>query len=147
MIDALDECGPDSKKNKLLRCICKHFLKLPKWIAFFVTTRPETKIVSELKKFEPFEFKADSKYNMDDIQIVLRAMLARKIHGGNTALLDDCVAFLAEKSKGLFIYVKYVLERLGTMPDESITMVEDVNHFPDGIDGWSQNVDSSIPRY
>jgi len=47
LIDALDECDHNGK-NDLLDCIRDHFLELPDWIGFFLTTRPEVNIMKKL---------------------------------------------------------------------------------------------------
>ena len=44
LIDALDECDYNGR-NDLLQCISEHFLELPSWLAFFLTTRPEVDII------------------------------------------------------------------------------------------------------
>eukprot|EP00943_MAST-04B_sp_MAST-4B-sp1_P007325 g7325.t1 len=54
LIDALDECDHNGK-NDLLDCIRDHFLELPEWLGFFLTTRPEVNIMKKLMKFHPEE--------------------------------------------------------------------------------------------
>ena len=70
LIDALDECDHNGK-NDLLNCIRDHFLKLPEWLGFFLTTRPEVNIMKKLGKFHPEELIANSEKNMKDIQLYI----------------------------------------------------------------------------
>ena len=71
LIDALDECDHQGK-NDLLECIREHFLELPPWIGFFLTTRPEIKIMKALYQFHPISLNADSDRNMKDIKLYIR---------------------------------------------------------------------------
>ena len=64
LIDALDECDRNGK-NDLLQCIREHFLELPEWLGFFLTTRPEVNIMKALKKFKP-ETNIPSKKKVDE---------------------------------------------------------------------------------
>ena len=66
----MDECDHNGK-NDLLDCIRDHFLELPEWLGFFLTTRPEVNIMKKLGKFHPDELIADSEKNMKDIQLYI----------------------------------------------------------------------------
>ena len=96
LIDALDECDHDGK-NDLLSCIRDHFLELPSWIGFFMTTRPEVNIITALSKFHPEPLVADSEKNMKDICLFLRNSLVRCLLEEE---LDEGVELLGKKSKG-----------------------------------------------
>jgi hypothetical protein len=74
LIDALDECD-DEGKNEVLLCIQRHFLKLPKWIKVYLTTRPEIPIVEKLKKFSPTFIEPSQSENRSDLAIYFRHLL------------------------------------------------------------------------
>ena len=129
LIDALDECDHDGK-NDLLSCIRDHFLELPSWIGFFMTTRPEVNIITALTKFHPEPLVADSEKNMKDICLFLRNSLVRCL---SEEELDEGVELLGKKSKGVFIYARYAVEKLNPQDTASL---EDLRNFPDGITGF-----------
>ena len=129
LIDALDECDHDGK-NDLLSCIRDHFLELPSWIGFFMTTRPEVNIITALSKFHPEPLVADSEKNMKDICLFLRGSLVRCL---SEEELDEGVELLGKKSKGVFIYARYAVEKLNPQDTASL---DDLRNFPDGITGF-----------
>ena len=130
LIDALDECDHNGK-NDLLDCIRDHFLELPDWIGFFLTTRPEVNIMKKLGKFHPEELIADSEKNMKDIQLYIGDALKECIVPEE---LEEGVAILSKKSNGVFIYARYAVEKLN-MQSNHISL-EELKEFPDGITGF-----------
>ena len=52
VLDALDE-SEYQERNDLLDVIAEHFKKLPPWLRFLVTTRPEINICDSLKDLKP----------------------------------------------------------------------------------------------
>ena len=130
LIDALDECDHNGK-NDLLDCIRDHFLELPDWIGFFLTTRPEVNIMNKLGKFHPEKLIADSEKNMKDIQLYIGDALKECIVPEE---LEEGVAILSKKSNGVFIYARYAVEKLN-MQSNHISL-EELKEFPDGITGF-----------
>jgi hypothetical protein len=124
LIDALDECD-ENGRNDLLRCIRDHFIELPPWLALFLTTRPEVNILKPLAKFCPVALEADSDENMADVTCYIRDHLKGRLP---EAMLDVGTAVLVEKSKGVFIYARYAVERL-----QPHVTVDELHEFPDGI--------------
>ena len=129
LIDALDECDRNGK-NDLLQCIREHFLELPEWLGFFLTTRPEVNIMKALKKFKPEPLIANSEKNMNDIKLYIRDNLTHCIAKEE---LDEGVEILSEKSNGVFIYARYAVEKLNPQGEMSI---DELKEFPDGITGF-----------
>eukprot|EP00943_MAST-04B_sp_MAST-4B-sp1_P006174 g6174.t1 len=130
LIDALDECDHNGK-NDLLDCIRDHFLELPEWIGFFLTTRPEVDIMKKLGKFHPEQLMADSEKNMNDIQLYIGDALEGCILADD---LKEGVSILSNKSNGVFIYARYAVEKLN-MQSGQISL-EELKDFPDGINGF-----------
>ena len=131
LIDALDECDIKGK-NDLLRCIRDHFHELPKWLLFFVTTRPEVGIMKYLAKFHPHELKADGEKNMTDIRLSLRKLLQNRLPD-DEGTLEEGIDMLAKKSQGKYIYLRYAMERVN--PQDVVTLKE-LEEFPDGIENF-----------
>ena len=131
LIDALDECDHNGK-NDLLDCIRDHFLELPEWLGFFLTTRPEVNIMKKLSKFHPEELIADSEKNMKDIQLYIQDALKECVVPEE---LDEGVKILSNKSNGIFIYARYAVEKLNTIQSNRISL-EELKEFPDGITGF-----------
>ena len=50
VIDALDECGSPDDRNDLMRLLRDEFTKLPSFIHFLITSRPEPDIVNALSR-------------------------------------------------------------------------------------------------
>ena len=107
----MDECDHNGK-NDLLDCIRDHFLELPEWLGFFLTTRPEVNIMKKLGKFHPEELIADSEKNMKDIQLYIQDALKECVVPEE---LDEGVNILSNKSNGIFIYARYAVEKLNTI--------------------------------
>ena len=95
-----------------------------------MTTRPEVNIITALTKFHPEPLVADSEKNMKDICLFLRNSLLRCL---SEEELDEGVELLGKKSKGVFIYARYAVEKLNPQDTASL---EDLRNFPDGITGF-----------
>jgi len=67
VIDALDE-SDYQECNELLDVLANHLSKLPRWIRFLCTTRPERNISDALKHLKPFQLESNDDKNMEDIK-------------------------------------------------------------------------------
>ena len=130
LIDALDECEHDGTNN-ILECIAKHFVKLPKWLKIFITSRPETPIMTKLRALNPTELLPEESKNMDDLRLFFRSILKGKIGGSDDGdAVEEAAETLTKKSKGLFIYASKVGEVFAQLDHISY---DDINSSPDGI--------------
>ena len=76
VIDALDECATaDDARNYMLAVIKAKFQRLPPWLHLVVTTRPETDIKQQLRRFRPHVLQAVDARNYGDVEIFLREKL------------------------------------------------------------------------
>ena len=66
VLDALDE-SEFQGRNDLLDVIAEHFKKLPQWLRFLMTTRPEINICDSLKDLQPLLLEPDDEENLMDI--------------------------------------------------------------------------------
>ena len=128
VVDGLDE-SEYRGRNELLDVISNHFNKLPCWIRFLVTTRPEINIADSLKSFSPLTLEPDDEENLMDIRLLLKKQLSHFIQPEH----EDCVITeLVKKSEGLILYA-YLLTRFIKDSASSITPEHLDSTFPSGI--------------
>ncbi|XP_022795080.1 uncharacterized protein LOC111333714 [Stylophora pistillata] len=105
VIDGLDESEYQGR-NELLNMVAKQFCKLPRWIRFFVTTRPEINISDSLKHLEPIQIDENQEENSRDIKHFFQMSLGFQIEE------ERKVAFLkklVDKSEGVFLYAYFLV--------------------------------------
>ena len=105
VIDGLDE-SEYHDRNELLEVIADHFCKLPMWIRFLVTSRPERNIAKILRHLQPFQLEAEDEQNQNDIKRFIGKKLECIPEAENT---NDNVENLVEKSEGLMLYAYFLL--------------------------------------
>ena len=105
VIDGLDESDYHDR-NELLEVIANHFCKLPVWIRFLVTSRPERNIAKTLRHLQPFQLEAEDEQNQNDIKRFIGKKLECIPEAENT---NDIVENLVEKSEGLMLYAYFLL--------------------------------------
>ena len=104
VIDGLDESDYHDR-NELLEVIANHFCKLPVWIRFLVTSRPERNIAKTLRHLQPFQLEAEDEQNQNDIKRFIGKKLECIPEAENT---NDIVEILVEKSEGLMLYAYFL---------------------------------------
>ena len=122
VLDALDESA-DNERDELAHLISHHLHKLPSYIRFVITTRPEKSLIDRLEKLNPLYIRGDDPRNVDDLKMVLRERILET--SPNTAELIDR---LAEKSDGLMLCSFFLTEMYN---DDPSTFA--VDNFPNGI--------------
>ena len=128
VIDGLDE-SEYQHRNELCHVIATHFFKLPRWIRFLVTSRPEEAIKKALEPLRPFRLDSNSEQNNNDIKLFFVKRLESIPKAENT---DDIVEKLVAKSEGLMLYAHFLLETIEE--DPSVLTQGDVNEIlPSGI--------------
>ena len=105
VIDGLDE-SEFQERNELLDVIANHFCKLPCWIRFLCTTRPERNIAEALRHLKPFQLESNDEMNLEDIKRLLKNRLQHVTKPEN---LDTIVEKLAKKSEGLMLYAYFLV--------------------------------------
>ena len=128
VIDGLDE-SEYQHRNELCDVIATHFFKLPRWIRFLVTSRPEETIKKALEPLRPFHLDSNSEQNNNDIKLFFVKRLESIPKAENT---EDIVEKLVAKSEGLMLYAHFLLETIEE--DPSVLTQGDVNEIlPSGI--------------
>ena len=106
VIDGLDESEYQGR-NELLDVIANQFFRLPQWIRFFVTTRPEINIADSLKNLQPIQLDENQEENLRDIRLFFEMRLSHKIKEENK---DVLLRKLVEKSEGVFLYAYFLMD-------------------------------------
>ena len=134
VIDALDESEYQGR-NDLLDVIAEYFNKLPLWIRFLVTTRPEINIVEKLKSLQPLLLEANDEENLKDIRIYFEHQLSDMLHAENHDLILEG---LVQKSEGIILCAQFLVDFI--KKNFSILTLEQVDStLPSGISSVYQS--------
>ena len=106
VIDGLDE-SEYKGRNDLLDVVANYFCKLPVWLRFLVSTRPEVNIADRLKKFDPIQLEQDNEENVKDIRLFLEKQLSSVIQSGSEDVVIDA---LVRKAAGHFLYAYLMVD-------------------------------------
>ncbi|XP_015780920.1 PREDICTED: uncharacterized protein LOC107358863 isoform X2 [Acropora digitifera] len=135
IIDALDETNYESRED-FLELLKARFPLLPKWLVFFITSRPENTVQFYLKKYNPCikicagNGQGDDYYMEHEADI--RRFLEKKV---NFSELPYSVEDVVAKCNGLFLYAYYISEVLS----DRTSFMKGVNladHFPGDIESF-----------
>ena len=105
VIDGLDE-SDYQERNELLDVLANLLSKLPCWIRFLCTTRPERNIAEALKHLKPFQLESNDDKNMEDIKCFIENGTQHLIRPEKKGAL---VEKLVEKSEGLMLYAYFLV--------------------------------------
>ena len=106
VIDALDESEYQGR-NELLEVIAKYFNKLPIWIRFLVTTRPEINIWDSLKGLRPLLLEPNDEENMKDIRHLFERHLSHMLQVDKH---ESILTELVEKSEGVILWAQLLVD-------------------------------------
>ncbi|KAJ3120671.1 hypothetical protein HK100_012697 [Physocladia obscura] len=106
IIDALDECGKQGDLNRqyLLTTIGEDCKDLPANIRLFVTSRPESDIVSILEKIDTKELRTSDYFNLLDVQIFVAEMLRRIDFDSSNPRHIGFINKIVDASEGVFVF-------------------------------------------
>ena len=128
VVDALDECEYDGR-NALLDVIMSQFHKLPSWIKFIVTGRPEKAMADKLAHLRPFVLRASDENNERDIEMFFKDNLRTLLP---TSIFEESVDRFVDQAEGLMLYayyfIQFVEEHRDTLTPDDINGI-----FPLGI--------------
>ena len=128
VIDGLDESEYQGR-NELLDVIGKHFFKLPKWIRFLVTARPEINITESLKHLQPIHLNQKQEENLSDIKRFFELHLGEQLEQQRKNVLLEK---LVQRTEGIFLFAYFLTAALeeSTSP---VTLEEVESKLPLGI--------------
>ena len=132
IIDALDETEYESRED-FLYVIKKALPRLPQWLLFFITSRPEDSVQSRLEKYKPCiricagdsEERGFYKQHEQDIKLFLKKEI-------NFSYISYSVEQVTKKCNGLFLYAYYIAEVLKESNSHRVSQQTDL--FPGDID-------------
>ena len=120
VIDALDESEYQGR-NELLEVIGTYFNKLPIWIRFLVTTRPEINIWDRLKGLRPLLLEPDDEENIKDIGHLFERNLRPMFQVNNH---ESILTELVQKSEGIILraqlLVDFIKEKFSVLKREHL---------------------------
>ena len=137
VLDAVDEC--ESKgRDELASLISNHLHKLPSYIRFLTTTRPEKNVIDKFQKLNPLYITGNDPRNLDDLKLVLQHRISEA-----SAAMPVLIDRLAKKSDGLMLYSFFLSEIYN---DDPSTFA--VDNLPNGIgehyEGFFRRLESQL---
>ena len=126
VIDALDETLQNGQ-SVLTELIASQLSKLPDWLGWVVTSRPESAIRGQLEQFGLHEINADDPRNQDDVETYIQHWLP-------TLGLEDAELLQAQQqiltaAQGNFLYVR----QLQAAIQQNIIDIKQLNDLPKGL--------------
>ena len=136
IIDALDETEYESRED-FLYVIKKALPRLPQWLLFFITSRPEDSVQSRLEKYNPCiricagdsDEQGFYQQHEQDIQLFLQKKT-------DFSYISYSVEQVTKKCNGLFLYAYYIAEVLKESNSHRVSQQTDL--FPGDIDEFFQ---------
>ena len=125
VLDAVDECE-NKGRDELANLISNHLHKLPPYIRFLITTRPENNLTAKFAKLNPLYINSNDTRNLCDVKMVLRETISQA-SDRMPGLIDE----LAEKTGGLMLYAFFLSEIYNDDPSSF-----DIANLPNGIEEY-----------
>ena len=120
VIDALDESRQEYR-YELVDLITTHFHKLPSYIRFLVTTRPEKDIAHKFQTLNPILLEPDEERNLNDLRVFFDSKIETKT--------EELVEYLVKKSEGLMLNASFIVK-----PFEDNFSISNTESLPKGIE-------------
>ena len=138
VVDALDEATDDNGHNRIAELIGLELDRLPSWLAFVVTSRPEVSVITRLQGFKPFEIDAQGQQNLDDLHTWYESNLSKlPVMAALSSTRQDALEkLLLDRSEGMILFLKMVQEGLR---EGSLTI--------DGLDKLQAGLPGLYSRY
>lgn len=129
VIDALDE-SIESGKSELLNLISSEFRRLPSWLGFLLTSRPEAPVIRQLASFGVKHQQESDPRNQEDLADYVRSWLESLNMSSEQriAALNSVV----RSSDGMFLYLRKLQEAVSTGLI-SIEQLLDPSRLPRGL--------------
>ena len=135
IIDALDETEYESRED-FLDLMKERFPRLPKWLVFFITSRPEDTVQSRLERYNPCvricAGNSEQRHFYRQHEQDIRHYLKKRI---DFSSVPYSVEDITNKCNGLFLYAFYIQKELG-VPGHSGKSDQLSDLFPGDIDDF-----------
>ena len=131
IIDALDEATDAHGQNPLVDLLVTRLSKLPSWLNFVVTSRPNPEVVAKLQGFAPFELDTEDKRNREDLAVYLQNGLVKRTDYLNLQEAEQtCIkTLLLDNSQGMILYLQQILNGL----EEGAINLNHIDQIPRGL--------------
>lgn len=129
VVDGLDE-AESGDDNPLAEVFSKCVERLPRWIKFVFTSRPERNVSKYFQTCESIDVIDDMPEGYNDIMAYLIKSLTAELHQATNKL--ETLNKICELSEGIFLYA----ELLVTDVKNGVIQLSDVNVFPKGLNAF-----------
>ena len=126
VIDALDETLQNGQ-SELTELIASQLSKLPDWLGWVVTSRPESGIRGQLEQFGLHDISADDPRNQDDVETYIQHWLPTL--GLEQTDLIHAQQQILTAAQGNFLYVR----QLQAAVQQNIIDIKQLNDLPKGL--------------
>ena len=126
VIDALDETLQNGQ-SELTELIASQLSKLPDWLGWVVTSRPESGIRGQLEQFGLHDISADDPRNQEDVETYIQHWLPTL--GLKDAELLQAQQQILTAAQGNFLYVR----QLQAAIQQNIIDIKQLNDLPKGL--------------
>jgi hypothetical protein len=146
IFDALDECNSKVRLD-LLGLLQNDFITpMPDWVGFFLTTRNEEYVDTSLGEFKPTELDAEQEKNEQDMQLFFKHRLQNV--GLSENELEQAVEILTARSKGLFLYARFVHDTLTRLLTRNkVVTLEDIRNQENFASGMRATYKNYFARF
>lgn len=119
LLDAVDECG-SLERPHLANLIAYHLHKLPAYLRFVITTRPEENLLYKFENLNPLFIKCCDERNLRDVKFIIQERIR-----DNATISQGLLNDLANKSEGVMLFACLLCERHNENPESF-----DINKLP-----------------
>ena len=129
LVDGLDEAEKDGC-NPLAQVLADCIERLPRWIKFVFTSRPEKSVSKYYQSFESIDIVKDMPKGYNDIMAYLIKTLAEELRRISNKL--EVLNRICELSEGIFLYAELLVEDI----KNGIISLNDIDVFPRGLNAF-----------
>ena len=129
VVDGLDEAETDGD-NPLAEIFSKCVERLPRWIRFVFTSRPEKSVTKYFQMSEAIDITDGMPSGYNDIMAYLIKTLAEELRQTSNKL--EILNKICELSDGVFLYA----EMLVTDIKNGFVKISDIGYFPKGLNAF-----------
>ena len=135
IIDALDETEYGSRKD-FLNVIKLDFPRLPQWLVFFITSRPEEQIQNRLNRYKPCIKMCEGITDRDNFYHQHKKDIQRYLEKEiDFSVFSFSPEDVSKKCGGLFLYAFYIVKELKDSANlGKVTQLAQLTDFPGDID-------------
>jgi WD40 repeat protein len=132
IVDALDEAAGRLGET-IAAVLARQAPDLPPWLRLLATTRPEARVLDQVRSLGVYELKADQPENREDVAEYIRARLGLSALAGRVgAEVGPIAQRLEQLAGGNFLYARLALDAL----EEGSLAAADLGRIAPGLAGF-----------